>query len=148
MTVVLRASTQRLPWGLRISKSGRCLVIYFLCSNSVFQFLALPRSYLFARPICFRPYTRAANEATAATQTHPLYIPGALGTRKIRCLQSPFWHPCLPGPPTLFGKDILVLHVCVGPVGFSRRRLQTTSDDPSTVLHPVWHERPTSIRTS
>jgi len=38
-------------------------------------------------PSRFYPYTRAADEAAAAT-LRPLCIPGALGTRKIRCLEK------------------------------------------------------------
>ena len=83
---------------------------------------SLLRCYLFLQPqytlgtqSLFRSHTQEADDAIPSRNScnpPPLCVPGDHGTRTIRWLQSSFLHPCLPGPPTLCGRNISMINVC------------------------------------
>jgi len=86
---------------------------------------------------------------TATTPlSHPLCISLFLGTRAMRCLQKVFLTSLSARASHFIRQDVLVLHICIGPGGFYRCKLQTTRWWWSTVLHPFWHRRPTLSGTS
>jgi len=47
-----------------------------------------------------------------------------------------FFSSCSPGPPHIIRQDLLILRARASPVEFSMCMSQTTSGDPSTVVHP------------
>jgi len=107
---------------------------YFLCSNSIFNLMVPPRVTflpLFAIPSRFRPHSRAEDETTVALNSghsiSALTLHSGSSRSKDDTLSAKVFLKSLSARASHFiRKDLLVLHICVGPEGFPGCKLQTS----------------------
>jgi len=117
------------------------LLIYFLCTDSIFHIVVPLNCYFHAiscHACCFIHIHNQLKNSSFLQQ--PLWIPVALATRKICGQQMLFLESF---SSKLFNFIRFDLPVCIADIN-----IKQSGGDCSSVLHSFFHKRPTLIRRS